>query len=84
MPSPAPPTLNLNGFITGQGNIWDGPPPEGLKGVKAPASPPRPELFNQLLIQKLGEMSRELKALDPEAYRRLRLEELVGKGDGKA
>lgn len=75
------PSLNARWLITGEGNMWDGPPPEGLEGVKAPASPPRPELFNQLLIQKLEEVARELKALDPEAYRRLGLEELVGKSD---
>ena len=40
-------------------------------------------MFNQLLIQKLEEVARELKALDPEAYQPLGLEELVGKSDGE-
>lgn len=58
------------------------PRPQGWKALKPP--PPRPELFNQLLIQKLEEVARELKALDPEAYKRLGLEELVGKEGGEA
>lgn len=33
------PSLNARWLITGQGDMWDGPPPAGLEGVKAPASP---------------------------------------------
>ncbi|MCO6475217.1 MAG: helix-turn-helix transcriptional regulator [Phaeodactylibacter sp.] len=74
------PTLNARWLITGQGEMWDGPPPSGLKDIQPPASPtPNQELFNQLLVQKLQEVARELKTRDPEAYRKLGLEELVDK-----
>ncbi len=33
-----------------------------------------------MLVQKLEEVAEELKANYPEAYRKLKLEELVGKG----
>ncbi len=78
------PTLNLNWLITGQGEIWDGPPPTGLKDIQPPSSTAlNQEFFNQLLVQKLKEVARELKARDPEAYRKLGLEELIDKADGK-
>ena len=78
------PTFNLNWLITGQGEIWDGPPPTGLKDIQPSAAPaPNQELFNQLLVQKLQEVARELKTRDPEAYRKLGLEELVDKAGGK-
>ena len=38
------------------------------------------ELLNRLLIQKLEEVAEELKENYPEAYRKLKLEELIGKG----
>ena len=76
------PTLNARWLITGQGEMWDGPPPTGLKDIQPPAAPNQ-ELFNQLLVQKLQEVARELKTRDPEAYRKLGLEELVDKAGGK-
>ena len=79
------PTINARWLITGQGEMWDGPPPTGLKDIHPPSSPaPNQELFNQLLVQKLQEVARELKARDPEAYRKLGLEELIDKAGGKA
>ena len=78
------PTLNARWLITGQGEIWDGPPPTGLKDIQPPAAPaPNQELFNQLLVQKLQEVARELKARDPEAYRKLGLGELIDKAGGR-
>lgn len=78
------PTLNARWLITGQGEMWDGPPPTGLKDIPPPSAPaPNQELFNQLLVQKLQEVARELKTRDPEAYRKLGLEELVDKAGGK-
>ena len=76
------PTLNLNWLITGQGDIWDGPAPEGLEdlGTPAPTSLPGEDqaLLNRLLRLKLEEVA--LKEKDPELYRELRLEEVLGKG----
>lgn len=46
---------------------------------KDSSSPPNPELLNRLLVQKLEEVAEELKANYPEAYRKLKLEELIRK-----
>jgi DNA-binding XRE family transcriptional regulator len=40
---------------------------------------PGQELLNRLLVQKLEEVAKELKENYPEAYRKLKLEELIGK-----
>jgi transcriptional regulator with XRE-family HTH domain len=75
------PTLNLDWLITGQGDMWEGPPPKDLKGLTAPdhsTASPEQQLLNRLLIQKLEEVARVLKEKDPELYRELRLEELMG------
>ena len=78
------PTLNLNWLITGQGDIWDGPAPEGLEDLGAPAPTSLPgedqALLNRLLRLKLEEVAQALKEKDPELYRELRLEEGLGKG----
>ncbi|MCO6479474.1 MAG: helix-turn-helix transcriptional regulator [Phaeodactylibacter sp.] len=77
------PTLNLDWLITGQGNMWEGAPPEALKNLTPPdiaATAPELLLLNRLLIQKLEEVARVLKDKDPEAYRALGLGELVGRG----
>ncbi len=76
------PALNLDWLITGQGDMWEGPPPEELKNLTPPEQPaPNQEqqLFNRLLIQKLEEVARILKEKDPQAYRELGLEELIKK-----
>ena len=41
---------------------------------------PNQELLNRLLVQKLEEVAEELKENYPEAYRKLKLEELIRKG----
>lgn len=74
------PNLNLNWLITGKGDIWDGPAPNGLEHIKPPQSPtdsPNLELLNALLIQKLEAVARHLQQNDPEAYKQLRLDELI-------
>ncbi|MCB9292558.1 MAG: hypothetical protein H6559_05440 [Lewinellaceae bacterium] len=40
-------------------------------------------LFNRFLVLKLEEVAEELKACNPEAYRRLKLDELMGGEEGK-
>ncbi len=74
------PTLNLDWLITGQGEMWEGPAPEKMKNLKpSDRSATNQELLllNRLLMQKLEEVARVLKERDPEAYRELRLEELI-------
>lgn len=78
------PTLNLDWLITGQGEMWEGPAPEKLKNLKSSdrsATNQELLLLNRLLMQKLEEVARRLKERDPEAYRELRLEELIRRGD---
>ncbi|MCB0551612.1 MAG: helix-turn-helix transcriptional regulator, partial [Phaeodactylibacter sp.] len=57
---------------------------EGVIPEQSPSqntsAPPSPELLNRLLVQKLEEVAEELKENYPEAYRKLRLEELIRKG----
>lgn len=47
--------------------------------LKENAPQPRQELLNRLLVQKLEEVAEELKENYPEAYRKLKLKELIGK-----
>lgn len=78
------PTLNLNWLIIGQGEIWDGPAPEGSKDitifVEPSLSSEEQTLLNRLLILKLEEVAEVLREKDPELYRELRLEEVLKKG----
>lgn len=48
--------------------------------TKDTSTEPNPELLNRLLVQKLEEVAEELKENYPEAYRKLKLEELTKKG----
>lgn len=80
------PTLDLNWLITGEGDMWIGPPPSNLKDLPPPPSKTtartlqEEQFFNRLLMQKLEEVARVLKDKDREAYRALGLGELVRKG----
>lgn len=51
-----------------------------LKAQKDTSPEPGQELLNRLLLQKLEEAAEELKKSNPEAYRRLKLEELIRRG----
>lgn len=77
------PTLNLNWLITGQGDIWEGSAPEGMEELAPPVEPgllsEEQALLNRLLRLKLEEVAQVLKTKDPELYRELRLEEVLGK-----
>lgn len=44
-------------------------------------APPEQGLYNRLLVLKLEEVAQALKERDPEEYRRLRLDEVIGKED---
>ena len=78
------PKLNARWLITGQGEMWEGTPPKGPEGLTPPPPPtpatPDQDLYNRLLVLKLEEVARELKERDPEAYRKLGLDELIRKG----
>ena len=50
------------------------------KAQKGASPEPGLELLNRLLLQKLEEAGEALKKSNPEAYRRLKLEELIRKG----
>ncbi len=49
----------------------------GQRTTKASSPNPNEELLNRLLLQKLEEVAGELKENYPEAYRKLKLEELI-------
>lgn len=51
------------------------------KKQNEPLPSPGHELYNRLLILKLEEVALALKERDPEEYRRLRLDEVIGKGE---
>ncbi len=71
------PALNARWLITGTGEMWEGAASKSEKAVKNPSPQPNPELLNRLLVQKLEAVAEELKENYPEAYRKLRLEELI-------
>lgn len=74
------PTLNLNWLITGQGDIWDGPPPAELKDLHLPSesiTAPQQTLLLRLLTQKLKTIADTLQQKAPDLYRELDLDELT-------
>ncbi len=73
------PNLNARWLITGKGDMWEGGPPESGKKMKTDHSEPNEDLLNRLLLQKLEEVAGELKENYPEAYKKLKLKELIQK-----